>query len=227
MKKSEYFNLRKELESIMGYENLRSSNEFGKIKEDFLISFKLSMKNFLPFFVILLIGTVIFYAIDISLRIAFYENLVHTIPSEYINLIYSLIKLPSDAILHGFFGCAMGLAYDIISSGDEFAQIKNSIYYIREYWLKFFLFGFIANFLTHMLRLINPVYITEETCLKLSFEKKLPEINYITNGESFSIVIKFVHLFQRKKDVNTMYLTNHFNRSFQQVNSFLTFIFFN
>ena len=135
----------------MGYENQRSSNEFGKIKEDFQISFKLTIKNFLPFFTILLIGTVIFYAIDISLRIAFYENLVHTIPSQYINLIYSLIKLPSDAILHGFFGCAMGLAYDIVSSGDEFAQIKNSFYYIREYWLKFFLFGFISNCFVYVL----------------------------------------------------------------------------
>jgi len=105
----------------------------GKIKEDFQISFKLFRKNFLPFFIILLIGTVIFYAVNASLRVAFYENLIYTIPPDYHNLIYSLIKLPSDSILHGYFGCSMGLAYDVISSGDEFAEIKSSIYYIREY----------------------------------------------------------------------------------------------
>jgi hypothetical protein len=116
----------------MGYENQRSSNVFSKIKEDFLISIKLTVKNFLPFFTILLIGSVIFFALDISLRIVFNEILVHSMPPDSLNLIYSLIKLPSDAILYGFFGCSMGLAYDIISSGDEFAQIKNSFYYIRE-----------------------------------------------------------------------------------------------
>jgi len=192
----------------MGYENQTSTSEFGKIKEDFQISFKLLLKNFLPFFTILLIGTVIFYAVDISLRIVFYENLVYTMPSDYLNLIFSLIKLPGDAILHGFFGCSMGLAYDIISSGDEFAQIKNSVYYIREYWLKFFLFGFISNCFTYVLRFINPGAITLEISLLI---RLFAAVWYIILSETNASLVTTRNLLTALKE-NFIILRKNFGR---------------
>lgn len=192
----------------MGYENQRSSNEFNKIKDDFLISFKLTIKNFLPFFTILLIGTVIFYALDISLRIVFYENLIYTMPPDSLNLIYSLIKLPSDAILHGFFGCSMGLAYDIISSGDEFAQIKNAIYYIREYWLKFFLFGFISNCFIYILRFIDPSVITLEISLLI---RLFSAVWYIILSETNASLVSTSNLFTALKE-NFLILRKNFGR---------------
>ena len=180
----------------------------GKIKGDFQISFKLFRKNFLPFFIILLIGTVIYYAVNISLRIVFYENLIYTIPPEYISLIYSLIKLPSDALLLGFFGCSMGLAYDVISSGDEFAEIKSSIYYIREYWLKFFLFGFISNCFIYVFRFIDPGTLSLEILL---FIRLFSAVLYITLSETNASLVSTGNLLTALQE-NFIILRKNFGR---------------
>ena len=146
----------------------RDSNPIRQTLSDFGISIKLLFQNFKPFFIVLLIGTIIYYGMDVFFRYYLFEKIIDSIPNDptaVINLhslAYSLFKLPSDSFLFGFFGSAMGLGYDIMSSGDGFTEVRNSLYYIRKFWLKFFVFGFISNFIIYLLRLINPFYISDE-----------------------------------------------------------------
>jgi hypothetical protein len=71
-------------------------------------------------------------------------------------LLSTLIGLPISMVANGFYGAILGMAFDIMASGDEFTNIKNAWYYIRKYWFKFFLLGFVVNIFTYALRFIDP-----------------------------------------------------------------------
>lgn len=125
------------------------------IKKEFKLSFGLFKENFKPFFVVLLIGFVIYMCLDhyltkIVLPSVDWINL--TIPNE---LMLFIIYLPGDSIFFGFFGAAMGLGYDIMSSGDGFTEVRNSLYYIRKYWFKFFIFCFLFNIFSYWLMFLS------------------------------------------------------------------------
>ena len=107
--------------------------------KDYKIALNLLKNNIRPFFIILLLGTVLFFSFDYLFYNVLFENFLvyQTFPQ---NISYGLIRIPADAIIFGFFGVSMGMGYDIMTLGDEFTQLRNSVYYIRKYWLKYFFF---------------------------------------------------------------------------------------
>ncbi|WP_371802729.1 hypothetical protein [Candidatus Lokiarchaeum ossiferum] len=121
------------------------------IKKEYKLSFDLFKDNFKPFFIVLLIGFVIYMALDHYLTKIILPDINWMDLKISRQLMLFIIYLPGDSIFFGFFGAAMGLGYDIMSSGDGFTEVRNSLYYIRKYWFKFFVFCFIFNIFSYWL----------------------------------------------------------------------------
>jgi len=116
------------------------------IRSDFKLSFNLIYKNFFPIFIVLAIGVVLKEILDYYLVGILYPSLYF---DQYIlspEFSYFLCNLPGDAIFFGFFGVCMGLCSEIMSSGDQFTQIRRFPFYLRKYWLKFFALCLVINF---------------------------------------------------------------------------------
>jgi len=129
------------------------------IRSDYKLSFNLIYKNFFPIFIVLAIGVVLNEGLDyIFLKILFPELPFNSygLPP---GLLYFLSNLPGDAIFYGFFGVCMGLCSDIMSSGDQFTQIKRFPYYLRKFWLKFFALGLVINFPFYLVYFIRESWV--------------------------------------------------------------------
>ncbi|WP_371802728.1 hypothetical protein [Candidatus Lokiarchaeum ossiferum] len=152
------------------------------VKSDYKLSFSLFRENFRPFFIVLLIGFIVFKGIDHLLTRfvlpLILSNWFFVDPATIIFFFF----LPGDSIFFGFFGAAMGLGYDIMSSGDGFTEVRNSLFYIRKYWLKFFFFCFFFNIFTYWL-------------LYLSFFTIPLHISIVFHGLSLIWVILFSNIF--------------------------------
>ncbi len=61
-----------------------------------------------------------------------------------------------------FMNCQYGLAYDIFSSGDMFAEFKSSFYYFKHNWWQYFLLSFFMGVTMYLpdRRLLNPLNYT-------------------------------------------------------------------
>ena len=138
------------------------TNRSFNVIADYKLSFALFKENFRPFFIVLLIGLIIYKSLDhLLIKIILPTVSWETLPFDP-ELMLFLLYLPGDSIFFGFFGAAMGLGYDIMSSGDGFTEIRNSLYYIRKYWLKFFLFCFFFNIFSYWLLYLSFHYISLE-----------------------------------------------------------------
>ncbi len=126
---------------------------------DFKLSFSLLKSNFKPIFWLCLIRIIVVYGVDhffkFIIRTKLYR-IFYRIPIPTINLIVSFF--PS-IISFGFWGAIIGLSYDIMSSGDGFAELKKSFYYIKKYWFRFVILSFLVNIVTFFLRYLVPRYV--------------------------------------------------------------------
>jgi len=123
-----------------------SSTRKYSILSDYKLSFTLIFQNFFPIFIVLAIGVILNEGLDYLFLGVLFPELPfnqYGLPS---GLLYFLCNLPGDAIFYGFFGVCMGLCSDIMSSGDQFTQIKRFPFYLRKYWLKFVALGLVINF---------------------------------------------------------------------------------
>lgn len=140
---------------------VRSDN----VKANFKLSLSLFKENFRPFFIVLLIGYIIFKGIDHFLTRMVLPNIQWGELQIDPALMLFLLYLPGDSIFFGFFGAAMGLGYDVMSSGDGFTEVRNSLYYIRKYWFQFFLFCFFFNIFTYWLLYLSIFLIPFHTTI--------------------------------------------------------------
>ena len=147
-----------------------SSTRKYSIRSDYKLSFSLIYKNFFPIFVVLAIGVVLNEILDYLFLDVLFPELPFNQYGLPAGLLYFLSNLPGDAIFYGFFGVCMGLCSDIMSSGDQFTQIRRFPYYLRKFWLKFFALGLVINFpfyLAYFIRAswVDPVlFITLWAC---------------------------------------------------------------
>lgn len=134
---------------------MRSRNSFKlftETKKDFKNSWHLFKENyrvflsteFFAFLSFLTTGIIMFSVISLiyylvpSLSIEdlwfnFSRNFSFSHIFRFIIIFFALI------ILFAFFNCQNGLAYDIMSSGEMFAEFKSSFTYFRRYWWQYFL----------------------------------------------------------------------------------------
>ena len=60
--------------------------------------------------------------------------------------------------VHGLYGAILGMGYDIMGSGDEFARLRNYLYYLKKYWFTYFLLGFIVNVIVYLIPFMDFLY---------------------------------------------------------------------
>jgi len=136
-----------------------SSTRKYSILSDYRLSFTLFFQNFFPIIIVLAIGVILNEILDYYLVDILFPRLNFR-PYEFPStLLYLLFNLPGDAIFYGFFGVCMGLCSDIMSSGDQFTQIKRFPYYLRKYWFKFIALGLVINFPTYLTYLIQETWV--------------------------------------------------------------------
>ncbi|MFX0133967.1 MAG: hypothetical protein ACFFDN_10025 [Candidatus Hodarchaeota archaeon] len=125
-----------------------SYQSFSETKLDFKLSWNLLKENWKAF-----ISTILFAGVFLFLLAAILFILVHFIPNFFIlditqnfaniftRLIYFLsrffIILITIFVFFAFLSCQYGLAYDIMSSGDMFAEFKGSFTYFRRHWWQY------------------------------------------------------------------------------------------
>jgi hypothetical protein len=73
-----------------------------------------------------------------------------------LDIIHDLLEFLAIA----FTGSAYGLAYDILSGGDEFAESKGFIQYFKRYWWKFLVISFISMLISQIYNILY-IYIFE------------------------------------------------------------------
>ncbi|MFX0095334.1 MAG: hypothetical protein ACFFBD_26605 [Candidatus Hodarchaeota archaeon] len=174
-----------------------SSSTFSESTRDILISWTLLRENWKAF-----IATEIFAVIALALTLAGVVLVIialeiifpaSSLPPEiynvgsYIveNLVIGIILIAIIAF-YIFLTCQYGLAYDIISSGDTFAEFKSSFAYFRKYWLQY-------SLLTLVISLSE--LISEDRLLFGLFVDSLvsPEILIIIGpGSIFGFIINFI-----------------------------------
>ncbi len=125
-----------------------SYQSFSETKLDFKLSWKLLKENWKAFF-----STILFAGFFLILLIVILFIIAHFIPNFFIpniiqdftNLLTRLIYFLSFFIIillvififFAFLSCQYGLAYDIMSSGDMFAEFKGSFTYFRRHWWQY------------------------------------------------------------------------------------------
>jgi hypothetical protein len=87
---------------------------------------------------------------------------------QFINTLGLIIMIPALILLAAFSESGYGLAYDIMSSGDEFAQFRGAFTYFRKYWWQYTLLSLLYSL---PLAVLNPfimdLAIIDSVLLKL------------------------------------------------------------
>ncbi|MFX1535291.1 MAG: hypothetical protein ACFFDI_13790 [Promethearchaeota archaeon] len=122
-----------------------SLQSFSETKLDFIVSWQLLRENWKAF-----IGTELFsliaFLITVSVLVGVYILLIVFAPSFTLTRlelgIFLLLFFCAFALIYAFFCSQYGLAYDVISSGDMFAEFKGSFTYFRRHWNNYLLLSF-------------------------------------------------------------------------------------
>lgn len=128
--------------------SVNTKQSFSETKQDFKTSWNLLKESWKAF-----ISTIIFAALCLFLITSILFIMANFIPSFFIpnltrdfsnfftRLIYFLsffsINFIAVLVFFAFLSCQYGLAYDIMSSGDMFAEFKGSFTYFRQHWWQY------------------------------------------------------------------------------------------
>lgn len=74
----------------------------------------------------------------------------------FMDIMIIIITIPLILFFYAFFGSGYGLAYDIMSSGDEFAQFKGAFSYFKRFWWQYIVISLVSALPTF---LINPFFL--------------------------------------------------------------------
>ena len=109
-------------------------------------------QNFWKFFVVGLIAGIITNLAEWVVQLYFDGKFGLVLPTTELDayILYFAIRLLIAMVINGFYGAILGMGFDIMGSGDNFAQLRNFFYYVRKYWFQYFLLGFIVNFLVYL-----------------------------------------------------------------------------
>jgi len=180
-----------------------------EIIKDYIFAFKLYKRNFLPFFIVLLVGSILYFSLEFLFCDYIFPRIL---PYNFVpaNILYGLVRLPRDFVLYGFFGVAIGLGYEIMSSGDQFTEVRRSWYYIKKYWLKFATLSLILNWLGYFTVFILNGQLNIEVKLLLRF---FSFFWFISISEAYAAVINRKKIIKALDD-NFKILKRNFTRIF-------------
>jgi hypothetical protein len=128
-------------------------------------------RNFWKFFIVGLAGAIIVNLTIWATQLYFEGKLGLPVPANTLNrkLLNFATRMIIAMIMNGFIGAIIGMGYDIMGSGDEFAQLRQIFYYIRKYWFKFFLIGFVVNVLVYAIPFLDFLYDTPDQFILLNY----------------------------------------------------------
>ena len=155
-------------------ENGSTSQIEFNIKKDFKIAFQIyrqNLKTFILFGLFIGLGTILISGILGFLITIFAFNILDSLDLEFTEQIGNVISLiisgPTFVVMFILFGSMFGLAYDIMSSGDEFAEIRGAFTYFRNRWKQYCAIGLLAGWINIIMGLyfnqINPSIIEFST----------------------------------------------------------------
>ncbi len=127
-------------------------------KTDLKISWQMYKSNYKAFIATELFAIFAFFLINIALALllvaiyAFSPNLeVSSLFSDLTSrlsashILRVIVASISFLVMVGFLNCQYGLAYDIFSSGDMFAEFKSSFTYFKRHWWQYIILIFITG----------------------------------------------------------------------------------
>ncbi len=120
---------------------------------DLSLSWRMFRQNSKPFLATqgIAFGGVIGFAVVISIILSL-SGLETSSSRDYFVL---SLQAPSLLIFLAFQGSLYGLAFDVMSSGDQFTELGGTFRYLGKFWRRYLLFGFILNMPTICLIVIG------------------------------------------------------------------------
>ncbi len=125
-------------------------NMLSETKNDFKNSWKLLRENYraflwngvfslISFLIVILLAALITWILGMFFPILSLENISQEfIHESHFSRIYrSFFISIAMMVFFSFLACQYGLAYDIMSSGDMFAEFRNSFQYFKKHWLRY------------------------------------------------------------------------------------------
>lgn len=126
------------------------NNVLSDTKNDFKSSWKLLKENYraflwngvfslISFLTVMLLAALITRILGLVFPILSLENISREfiLESNFARIYRSFFIFIAIMVFFSFLACQYGLAYDIMSSGDMFAEFKNSFQYFKRHWLRY------------------------------------------------------------------------------------------
>ncbi len=135
-----------------------SRENFHETRIDFRLSWRMYRDNWKAFAGAQVVGILGFLAtmvVTAWILLLFVPPQMFMDPLAYgagwILFLTTIFVLPGLIVLFAFFGSLYGLSYDIMSSGDQFAEFSGTFQYFRRYWWQFFILSVWLNLLGFIL----------------------------------------------------------------------------
>lgn len=138
--------------------DLKPTNN-SETRTDFKISWqylKANYKSFIATELFAFFAFIIVFSLMVSIVVLIFHfspelSLIDLLPSEEGHAVirfrvWVIVPILAYLAMVGFLYCQFGLAYDIFTSGDMFAEFKKSFSYFKEHWWKYILLTFITGF---------------------------------------------------------------------------------
>jgi hypothetical protein len=160
--------------------NSSKSHEESSFKRELLISWQLFKENWrtlISYGLFAIIGSyfvITFIMIFVMiLLIRIFDAMHLNISIELFSDIAMIITIPQMIISFALYGCVYGLTYDIICSGDEFAEFKGAFAYFKKFWFQYVIISiFQGGF-----NLVLSIYMTPD--LTSNEPMSMPFANFI------------------------------------------------
>ena len=124
--------------------------DFVQARQDIIISWELLRENWRAFVSTEIFSIIAFICIFVGLEsiLIAIEKIFVLDSVPYIKISMTFISVfIGILVLYIFLACQYGLAYDIISSGDMFAEFKGAFTYFKRYWWRYALLTFLTQWL--------------------------------------------------------------------------------
>ncbi|OLS13318.1 MAG: hypothetical protein RBG13Loki_3101 [Promethearchaeota archaeon CR_4] len=129
---------------------------------DLTLSWRMFRQNAKPFLATqgIALGGVIGFAVVISILLSVFglETSSGSNPEGILTIqdfFVLFLQVPSLLIFLAFQGSLFGLAFDVMSSGDQFTELGGTFRYLGKFWRRYLLFGFFLNLPTICLVIIG------------------------------------------------------------------------
>jgi hypothetical protein len=174
-----------------------NSNSEHFFKQDLQISwrlFKENWKTLISYGIFAILGSyfiiALFTIFILVLLIRIFEAMHWEVSIEFFSDIAAAMAIPQMIISFALYGCVYGLSYDIICSGDEFAEFKGSFMYFKKYWFQYVIISFFQGGFNLILSLIVTPDLTSTKPINIPFNQFI-----LINALGYSIGMVWYFLF--------------------------------